>query len=257
MIMATASITPVGRAAYSAEEWELRVDLAAAYRLCAMYGWDDQLATHISARIPGPEHHLLINPLGLFFEEITASSLIKIDLEGNKLEESPWKVNRAGFVIHSAIHAAREDAKFVVHLHTVAGQAVSAQKRGLLPLSPSSMILAGQIGYHPWEGITVNDDEKPRIVAALGDNIALMLNNHGTLTVGETMWEAFHRMYLLERACQVQVASATGGAELIIPDESIPALMRDQLRNGFGDSSKLAWNALRRKLDRIDESYKN
>jgi ribulose-5-phosphate 4-epimerase/fuculose-1-phosphate aldolase len=255
--MATASISPVKRTTYSPEEWALRVDLAAAYRMCAVYGWDDQLATHISARIPGTNHQFLINPLGLLFEEITASSLIKVDLDGNMLEESPWKVNRAGFVIHSAVHAAREDAKFIVHLHTVAGQAVSAQKQGLLPLSPPGMILAGQIGYHPWEGITVNDDEKPRIVAALGNNIALILNSHGTLTVGETIGDAFHRMYMLERACQIQVAALSGGSELILPDASIPALMREQLRTGFSDSSKLAWDALRRKLDRIDPSYKD
>jgi ribulose-5-phosphate 4-epimerase/fuculose-1-phosphate aldolase len=255
--MATAYAGSTGAARYSAEEWDLRVDLAAAYRLCALYGWDDQLATHISARLPGPEHQFLINPLGLLFEEITASSLIRIDLDGNKLEESPWKVNRAGFIIHSAIHAAREDARVVVHLHTIAGQAIAAQRHGLLALTPYGMILAGQIGYHPWEGVTVNEDEQPRLLPALGERDVLILQNHGTLTVGPSLAEAFQRMYFVERACQAQIAAQSSGAELIVPDDGIPAILRAQLRGGFGDSARLAWNALRRKLDRIDPSYRD
>jgi ribulose-5-phosphate 4-epimerase/fuculose-1-phosphate aldolase len=174
-------------------EFALRLNLAAAYRLIARYGWDDALATHMSVRVPGPAHHFLINPYGLLFSEITASSLVKIDLAGEPVEDTDFEVNRAGFIIHSAIHAAREDAKCIVHLHTVAGTAVSTQKDGLLPLTPPAMLPYGHIGYHDFEGVTVNEDERPRIVAPLENNIVVFFRNHGTLSVGESIPEASPR----------------------------------------------------------------
>jgi ribulose-5-phosphate 4-epimerase/fuculose-1-phosphate aldolase len=240
-----------------AEEWDLRVNLAAAYRIAADKGWDDQLATHISVRLPGPKHHFLINPLGLFFEEITASSLVKIDLEGNPLEETEWGVNRAGFIIHSAIHRSRENAQCVFHLHTTAGVAVSAQADGLLPLNPYALALIGRTGYHDFEGITVNEGEQPHIVAALGDNDALILRNHGTLTVGATIAQALHRMYMLEQACAIQIAAQSGGRQLVTPPEEVVVLVQSQLKGGFSSSDGLAFAALLRRLDRIDPSYRD
>src|SRR5436190_8027457 len=170
----------------SAEEWQARVDLAALYRLVAMHGWDDLIYTHISGRIPGPEHHFLINPYGLMFEEITASSLVKIDLEGNVVQETPYFINPAGFTIHSAIHAARDDAHYVMHLHTDQGVAVSAQIEGLLPISQTALVCMPQLSYHDYEGIALNLDERDRLVADLGDKGMMLLRNHGTLTVGAT-----------------------------------------------------------------------
>lgn len=237
-------------------EQDLRINLAAAYRLCAKYGWDDALATHISVRLPGPEHHFLINPYGLLFSEVTASSLVKIDLSGRPVGETPHDINPAGFIIHSAIHAAREDAKCIIHLHTVPGVAVSAQKNGLLPLSPYAMFLHGMLGYHDFEGVTLNLGEQPRIVAALGEGVALFLRNHGTLTVGETIPQAFQRMYLMERACQIQVAALAGGGEVILPDSSITDNARKQFRSGFGDSAERTWAALIRTLE-SDPSYRD
>ena len=175
----------------SPEEWQLRVDLAAAYRLVALYGWDDLVFTHISARVPGPEHHFLINPYGMMFEEITASSLVKIDLNGEKVEDSPYPVNPAGFTIHSAIHQAREDAHCVMHTHSLNGVAVSAQRDGVLPLSQQATLILASLGYHDYEGIALNEDEKPRLVANLADNTFLMLRNHGLLTVGNNPADAF------------------------------------------------------------------
>jgi ribulose-5-phosphate 4-epimerase/fuculose-1-phosphate aldolase len=236
-------------------EYDLRVNLAVAYRLCAKYGWDDALATHISVRLPGPDHHFLINPYGLLFEEVTASSLVKIDLDGNPVEETPYDVNPAGFLIHSAIHRAREDAKCIIHLHTVSGVAISAQKQGLLPISPYAMFLQGLLGYHDFEGVTLNFDEQPRIVAALGQGVALILRNHGTLTIGETIPEAFQRMYLLERACTIQLAALSSGADLVIPNEVIVNNMWRQFRSGFGDSADRTWVALARSLG-DDPSYR-
>src|ERR687891_2719941 len=199
----------------SPEEWAVRVDLAASYRLVARYGWEDLVFTHISARVPDTEDQFLINPYGLFFDEITASSLVKIDLQGNKIGESPFPVNAAGFVIHSAIHAARHDALCVLHTHTVNGVAVSAQHSGLLPLSQHSMAVLGSLGYHDFEGPATRDDEKPRLVADLGRNSHLILRNHGLLTVGETVADAFVRMYYLETSCAIQIRAQAGGAELI------------------------------------------
>ncbi|MEP6881594.1 MAG: class II aldolase/adducin family protein, partial [Dokdonella sp.] len=204
----------------SAEEWQLRCDLAACYRLVSLYGWSDLVFTHISARLPGAGHHFLINPYGLLFEEITASSLIAIDQEGNKLSESPFNVNKAGFVIHSAVHAAREDAHCVLHTHTRAGVAVSAQKAGVLPISQQSTFVLASLSYHDYEGVALRDDEKPRLQADLGKSHFLVLRNHGLLTVGASIADAFLSMYIFETTCQIQIAAQAGG-ELTTVDPRI------------------------------------
>src|SRR6266508_4790068 len=187
----------------SEEEWQTRVDLAAAYRLVAHYGWDDLIFTHISARVPGPEHHFLINPYGMMFDEITASSLIEIDLNGNKVKQSPYIVNPAGFTIHSAVHAARADALCVMHLHTDHGIAVSAQRQGLLPISQQALFPLSSLGYHDYEGLALNEEEKPRLVSDLGANKYMILRNHVRLTVGRSVAESFLSMFILERACKI------------------------------------------------------
>ncbi|MGB1061653.1 MAG: class II aldolase/adducin family protein, partial [Ketobacter sp.] len=205
----------------SEEEWKQRVDLAACYRLVADYGWDDLIFTHISARVPGPEHHFLINPYGMLFEEITASSLVKVDLHGNKVMDSEYDINPAGFTIHSAIHAAREDAKCVLHIHSINGVAVSAQKNGVLPLSQQSILVLSSLAYHDYEGIALREDEKPRLVADLGDKNFFMLRNHGLLTAADNIPDAFLFMYLFEAACMIQVRAQAGGGELIPIDQQI------------------------------------
>ncbi len=240
----------------SPEEWQMRVDLAAAYRLVALYGWDDLIFTHISARVPGPEHHFLINPYGMMFDEITASSLVKIDLSGNKVDESEHLVNPAGFTIHSAVHAAREDALCVMHLHTDHGIAVSVQKAGLLPISQQSLFPLSSLAYHDYEGLALNDDEKPRLVADLGDKRNLILRNHGLLTVGKTVAEAFLSMFILERACKIQILAQSSGAELIKVAEPVvkgTAAQMNAVTVGLG--AQLTWPGLLRKLDRVDRSY--
>jgi len=189
----------------NAAEWAQRVDLAACYRLVALFGWDDLIFTHISARVPGPEHHFLINPYGFMFSEITASSLVKVDLHGNKLDDTPQEINPAGFTIHSAVHAARDDAQCVLHLHSVNGVAVSAQQEGVLPLSQHSIFVLSSLAYHDYEGVALVDDEKPRLVRDLGDKRFLMLRNHGLLTVGRSVAEAFVAMYFFETTCRIQV----------------------------------------------------
>jgi ribulose-5-phosphate 4-epimerase/fuculose-1-phosphate aldolase len=259
--MATA-LTPVPtvRDQVSPEEWALRVDLAAAYRLVAMYGWDDLIFTHISARVPGPEHHFLINPYTHMFEEITASSLIKIDIEGNKVTDTPAPVNRAGFVIHSAIHAGREDAVAVLHLHTPHGQAVSAMAEGLLPHTQTSMIAGHDVAYHDFEGIATELDERERLVADLGTKNSMILRNHGTLTVGESVPQAFLRMYFLERACEAQVLMLSAGrAGLNNPNQGVAEKVESQ-SSGPGIrmlAEGLAWPALLRKLDRTNPGYRD
>lgn len=241
----------------SAAEWEQRVNLAACYRLVALHGWDDLIFTHISARIPGPEHHFLINPYGMFFEEITASSLLKVDLEGRKIMPSPYEINPAGFVIHGAIHAAREDAKCVLHTHTVDGVAVSAQKQGLLPVSQQSIFPLASLAYHDYEGVALRDEEKPRLVRDLGDKNFLMLRNHGLLTVGETIPDAFLFMYAFEAACAIQLR-AQGSPELIPIDGRIVAGAQAQLKQVTrGAGSAIVWPGLLRKLDRLDPSFRN
>jgi ribulose-5-phosphate 4-epimerase/fuculose-1-phosphate aldolase len=238
-------------------EWQLRVDLAACYRLVAHFGWDDLIFTHLTARVPGPEHHFLINPYGMMFEEITASSLVKIDLEGKKLLDSPYEINPAGFIIHSAIHAARDDAYAVLHTHSINGVSVSAQKCGVLPISQQSIFILASIGYHDYEGVAVNAEEKPRLVRDLGDNRFLMLRNHGLLTVGPSVAEAFMQLYLFEAACMIQLRAQAGG-ELIPIDPRIIAAsgaMARTVTRGAGTGA-LTWPALLRKLDRIDPSFR-
>jgi len=240
------------------DEASLRVDLAACYRLLALYRWEDLVFTHISARIPGPEHHFLINPYGMLFEEITASSLIKVDASGNKLSESPYPVNPAGFVIHSAIHAVRHDVTCVLHTHTRDGIAVSIQPGGLLPISQQATIALASLGYHNYEGIALNDAEKPRLQADLGENAGLILRNHGLLTVGASVADAFLGMYNLQRACEIQIAAQSGGGKLIEVDPRIVAGVKANIAlvtKGLGGG--LAWPGLLRKLDRIDRSYRD
>ncbi|PYS74457.1 MAG: class II aldolase [Acidobacteria bacterium] len=240
----------------SAEEWQARVDLAAAYRLVAGYGWDDLVFTHISARVPGPEHHFLINPYGMMFEEITASSLMKIDLAGNIVMESDYKINPAGFTIHSAVHAAREDALCVMHLHTDNGIAVSAQANGLLPISQQALFVLASLGYHDYEGLALNDEEKPRLVADLGKKTFLILRNHGLLTVGQSVPDAFLSMFLLERACRIQVLAQAGGVKLIpISDKILAQIPAQEAVVTQGGRGNLAWPALLRKLDRSGSNY--
>jgi len=242
----------------SPEEWQLRVDLAATYRLVAMHGWDDMIFTHISARIPGPEHHFLINPYGLLFEEITASSLVKIDLDGQKVGESPYPVNPAGFTIHSALHMNRDDAHCIIHLHTTDGVAVSAQADGLLPLDQHAMLIVRDIAYHDFEGVAVDLDERERLVKDVGDKHMMMLRNHGTLAIGLSCADAFLRMYYLERACSMQVRALAGGVKVNWPNQGVPEKTADQGGAAFdGLIGALAWPALLRKLDRVDPSYKH
>lgn len=239
----------------SAEEWALRCDLAACYRLVALYGWADLVFTHISARLPGTDHHFLINPYGLLFEEVTASSLIRVDQSGNKLSDSPFTVNRAGFVIHSTIHAAREDAQCVLHTHTRAGVAVSAQRCGVLPISQQSTFVLGSIAYHAYEGVALRDEERPRLRSDLGDATFLMLRNHGLLTVGRTIADAFLSMYIFETTCQIQIAARSGGELISIQPEILSGVAEAARVQTEGLGGRFVWPALLRKLDRLDSSY--
>jgi ribulose-5-phosphate 4-epimerase/fuculose-1-phosphate aldolase len=240
----------------SAQEWRTRVDLAAAYRLVALFKWDDLVFTHISARVPGAEDQFLINPYGFMFEEITASSLVKVDLQGNKLEDSPYPVNPAGFTIHSAVHAARHDVECVMHTHTLNGIAVSAQREGVLPLSQQSIFVLSSLGYHDYEGVALKDDEKPRLVADLGDRSYLMLRNHGLLTVGATIADAFQAMYLFEAVCTIQVRAMAGGVPLTHVNPQIIGTAKQQaaqVTRGLGGA--LVWPGLLRRLDRVYPGY--
>ena len=240
----------------SAEEWRVRCDLAAAYRLAALFHWDDLVFTHISARVPGVHDQFLINPYGLMFEEMTASSLIRVDEDGNKLDESPYPVNPPGFVIHSAVHAARHDAGCVMHLHSLNGIAVSAQKGGVLPLSQHSIFVLASLGYHDYEGVALNDAEKPRLVADLGANTHLMLRNHGLLTVGKTVADAFQAMYFFETTCTIQVRAMAAGSDLIaVPPAIIDTAVTQARAATRGMGAQLAWPGLLRRLDRQLPGY--
>ncbi|WP_225782955.1 class II aldolase/adducin family protein [Xenophilus sp. Marseille-Q4582] len=239
----------------SDEEWQLRVDLAACYRLVALYGWSDLVFTHISARIPGPEHHFLINPYGLMFDEITASSLVKVDMACNKLIDSPYPVNPAGFVIHSCIHAAREDVQCVLHTHSRAGVAVSAQKCGVLPISQQSTFVLASLAYHDYEGVAVRDDEQPRLQQDLGGNNYLMLRNHGLLTVGKTVADAFLHMYTFENACRIQIDAQAGGELVQVNPQILQGLTQVMKKVTTGLGANIAWPALLRKLDRESPGY--
>jgi ribulose-5-phosphate 4-epimerase/fuculose-1-phosphate aldolase len=238
------------------EEWKIRVDLAAAYRLIAHYGWDDLIFTHLSARIPGPEHHFLLNPYNLMFEEVTASSLVKVDLAGHPVDPTPFITNPAGFTIHSALHMAREDANAVMHLHTPHGQAASAHAEGLLPLTQTAMLIRGDVAYHDYEGVAVDLDERERLVANLGDKGTMLLRNHGTLAVGQTVGEAFLRIYFLERACEAQIMALSAGDSVNNPPQGSPEVTADQGKAGLKlVAGALAWPALLRKAYRLDPSF--
>ncbi len=238
-------------------ERKARIELAALYRLVALEGWDDLVFTHISMRIPGPEHHFLINPYGWMFEEITASSLVKVDLEGKIVTPTEHFINPAGFTIHSAIHAARPDAMCVMHLHTDQGVAVCAQPRGLLPISQTAMAVLGDLAYHDYEGVALDLDERERLVADLGTKNLMLLRNHGTLTVGENGASAFLRMFFLERACKMQTLAMAGGGELLECDTALQARVTEQANAAFqaGFGAMLVWPGLLRRLDRHAPGY--
>ena len=239
-------------------EWQTRVDLAACYRLVADFGWSDLVFTHITARVPGTGNQFLINPYGMMFDEITASSLVKIDIDGNKLDDSPFPVNPAGFTIHSAIHAVRHDAECVLHVHSLNGVAVSAQKRGVLPLSQQSIFILASLAYHDYEGVALNEDEKPRLVADLGEKRFLMLRNHGLLTLGKSIPDTFLQMYFFESACTIQIRAMAGGGELVEVPPQIIAGARQQAREATrSQGGMLAWPALLRRLERKDPSYRS
>jgi ribulose-5-phosphate 4-epimerase/fuculose-1-phosphate aldolase len=241
----------------SAEEWQQRVDLAACYRMVASYGWDDLVFTHISARVPGPEHHFLINPYGMLFEEVTASSLVKVDLAGNKVLESEYNINPAGFTIHSAVHEARDDAKCVLHLHTSEGIAVSIQEEGLKAYSQQSLFALSSMSYHDYEGVALNPDEKTRLVADLGNTNFMILRNHGLLTCADNIPDAFLAMFILQRSCEIQIMAQSTGTPLIpIPDKILAGIQAqgEQVTRSAGGA--LAWPGILRKLDREQADYK-
>ena len=240
----------------SDEEWQARVDLAALYRLAALHGWDDAIFTHISARLPGPEHQFLINPYGMFFGEMTASALVKVDLEGNIIQETPYFINPAGFTIHSAIHAARDNAHFVMHLHTDHGVAVAAQKEGLLPLTQHALVVLPHLAYHDYEGIALNLDERERLVADLGDKNLMLLRNHGTLALGATAAECCMGMFYLERACKQQVMALSGGRDKVLfAPEAAQAEVKTQVGKAMGAIGRLAWAGSLRQLERSLPGY--
>ncbi len=247
------------RSQVSDEEWRTRIDLAAAYRLVDHYGWTDMIFTHLSARVPGPEHHFLINPYGMMFDEVTASDLVKIDLDGNIVLSNGYDVNPAGFCIHSAIHIAREDAKAVMHLHTDDGVAVSSMAEGLMPITQTSMIIAEEIAYHDFEGVALDLSERERLVTDLADKRLLILRNHGTLAVGKAISDCFLMLYTLERACTMQVRALTGGGKIYQPSEQSIETTRQQGRSLMspGALDLLAWPALLRLLDRKYPGFRN
>lgn len=242
------------------DEWSARVELAAAYRLAALMGWSDMISTHLSCRVPGRHDQFFINPYGLMFEEMTASALVKIDVEGNKLSESPYGVNKAACTIHSAVHMGRDDAHCVMHLHTNYGTAVSMQKHGLLPISQQALTVMSLLKYHDYEGVAFDLAERERLLADFGDGAMLILRNHGVLTVGETVGEAFARMNRLERACRLQILALSGGAE---PNSVRPEVIEHAMAQGpqiYGKGGQsaggtLVWEALLRKLDRENPGY--
>jgi ribulose-5-phosphate 4-epimerase/fuculose-1-phosphate aldolase len=240
----------------SPEEWAIRCDLAACYRLVAMYGWSDLVFTHISAKLPGAEHHFLINPYGLMFDEITASSLVKVDKDCNKVIDSPYPVNPAGFVIHSAVHEAREDAGCVLHTHTRAGVAVSAQAAGVLPISQQSTFVLGSLAYHGYQGVAFRPEEKPSLQADLGSANYLMLRNHGLLTVGKTIADAFLHMYVFESTCQIQISAQAGGPLTQVEPSIVQGVAQAMKVQTGGLGGAFVWPSLIRKLERSDSSYK-
>lgn len=250
------------RSEVSNAEWNMRVELAAAYRLVDMYGWSDLIGTHISARVPDEKDAFLINPYGLLFDEITASSLVKVDEQGNKLSHSEYDVNPAGFVIHSAIHMAKPEIACALHTHTPAGTSIATQKGGLLPITQHAMAIYAHTAYHGYEGIATDLSERERLVRDLGDANVLVLRNHGLLTVGRTVGEAFVWMYRAERAARMQLGIQQAGAEIIEIPQEVQAITIERNRKanspeGHRPIGKLEWPALLRKLDRVDPSYNN
>lgn len=242
----------------SPQEWQTRVDLAACYRMIAHYGWDDLVFTHISARIEGPDHHFLINPYGMLFEEVTASSLVKVDLYGKKVMASEFEVNPAGFVIHSAVHEARDDAQCVMHLHTTEGVAISVLEQGLRPYSQQSLFALSSLSYHEYEGVALNPEEKVRLVADLGNTNFMILRNHGLLTCGESIADTFLAMFIMQRACEIQLkAQATGEPLVPISSQILAGIKAQASEVTKGIGGKLAWPGILRKLDRMCPDYKN
>jgi ribulose-5-phosphate 4-epimerase/fuculose-1-phosphate aldolase len=238
------------------EEWQTRVDLAACYRLVAREGWDDLTYAHISARIPGEEAFLL-NPFGLFFEEITASSLVKVDFEGNILVEAPAAYNPGAYLTHRAIHLARPEVGCILHLHTPAGIAVSAQEKGLLPITQNALMFHGEIAYHAYDGLVVTEAECEKLAADLGDGRALMLRGHGTITVGKDVAQAYVFTHFLERACRMQVAALAGDMPVVEPDAEVQARVLEQVRDVFPGLGTMEWPGLMRRLDRSDPSFRD
>ena len=251
---------PAALAGISAEEWQVRVDLAALYRAVAHFRMTDLIYTHISARVPGPENHFLINQYGVMFHEMRASDLVKIDVDGNIVDvgqQSGRRVNAAGFCIHSAIHMARHDLTCVIHTHTAAGMAVAAQKQGLLPISQHALKFYGKLAYHGYEGVALDLDERTRLVADLGPHSAMILANHGLLVGGRTIPEAFHSIYYLERACQAQVAALSGGCELIIPPKEVCEHTAKQFEgDGDPDRYDFMWNSVLRLIENDRPDYR-
>jgi ribulose-5-phosphate 4-epimerase/fuculose-1-phosphate aldolase len=253
--------SPAAIAGVSETEWQIRRDLAALYRLMAHHRWTDFIYTHISARLPGPAHHFLINRYGVNFHEMRASDLVKIDLDGNVVEEgdiSSRRVNAAGFTIHSAIHMARPDLMCMVHTHTQAGIAVSAQKEGLLPISQHALKFYGRLAYHGYEGIALDLDERARLVADLGQHKAMILRNHGLLVGGTSIPEAFHMIYMLERACAAQIAALSGGREIVLPPEEVRVHTAEQFRKQENDAHyAMVWDAALRLIEEGRPSYRS
>ncbi len=242
----------------SADEWNVRVDLAACYRLAAHYRMTDLIYTHISARVPGPEHHFLINAFGLLWDEISASTLVKVTLDGEVVDDPTGNgINRAGYVIHSAVHRARADLTCVMHTHTAAGIGVSAQEQGLLPLSQHAMRFTNRIGYHDYEGLALELDEQARLTRDLGSHKVMILRNHGLLACGESVAEAFDLMYYLERACQSQVNAMAGGARLSVPPAAVAEKTAAQFSKLPYKAQKTEWKAHLRMLDKTDPTYKD
>jgi ribulose-5-phosphate 4-epimerase/fuculose-1-phosphate aldolase len=254
--MTVQAIKPQRSRDISPQEWDVRVALAACYRLVHLSGWTDLVFTHISARVPGTEEHFLLNPFGFAFDEVTASSLVRIDLDGNVVDGSGARIHKAGFVIHSAVHGARPDAGCVIHTHSIAGMAVSMLRDGLLPLSQHAQFFYGRLGYHDYEGLALDLDERQRLVRDLGSNPAMILRNHGLLVVGRDVPEAFSILHHLEKACQAQLAAQATGAVLNVPPEEVS---RATAAQGFGSEGapfgEIEWPAMLRRLDRIDPDY--
>jgi ribulose-5-phosphate 4-epimerase/fuculose-1-phosphate aldolase len=240
----------------SPEEWQTRVDLAALYRLSALFGYSDLIFTHLTARVPGVHDEFLINPYGVTFDEVTASSLIKIDLAGNKLEDSPFPLNPSGFTIHSAVHAARPDIQCVAHTHSLNVGAVSAQKCGLLPVVQQSTFVLASLAYHDYDGVTLDKEQQPALIRDIGDKHFVMLRNHGLLVLGPTIPDSFVMIYTFEAACIAQLRAQAGGELIMIPQQYVDTALETVQRQTLSLGGGLAWPGLLRKLDRMDPSYR-